>query len=356
MNTLSLNKELQRISGEVRAVLRDPANRPNFAPAQLLEAVLAYPMTGGKAMRPALLTYSCCALGGDARVALHAGVAVELYHTYTLVHDDVIDRDLMRRGQPSVHALMESVGRHRFNLGDDAMHYGVSMAILAGDCHQSWAIDLLATLPDLGVNPKVALQLIRRLQGVVGPAIVEGEARDIELPFISVEQVSHETILRVILTKTSALFGYCGWAGGMLARGEEDEQVRALAAFAERAGISFQLQDDVLGLIGDEQQLGKPVGSDLREGKRTMIIAFAWERANEAERALLSTVLGNENATPEAITAATNLLCRLGAVEDVQKMARTYLDEALNHLATLPNNPSTALLREIALRMVKREK
>jgi geranylgeranyl diphosphate synthase type I len=252
---------------------------------------------------------------------------------------------------------MEQGGRAQFGLHPgEAAHYGLSMAILAGDCHQSWSISLLATLPALGVDPLVALRLIHRLQHVTGPAIVEGEARDIQLPFLPVGEVSDEAILHMMRTKTSALFAYCGWAGGMLARGEEDEQVRALSAFAERAGISFQLQDDVLGLIGNEQQLGKPVGSDLREGKRTMIIALAWERANDAERAQLAAVLGNENATMEEITGVTELLCRLSAVEDVRKLAGTYLDEALSHLAVLPENPSTSLLREIALRMVKREK
>jgi len=354
---MTLAHELQAIAAAVSEIVRDVALQPAMAPTQLRQAVLAYPTAGGKALRPALLTLSCGALGGARAAALRAGAAVELYHTYTLVHDDVIDRDPLRRGQPSVHALMDAVGREQFGLSaSEAAHYGLSMAILAGDCQQSWAIALLTTLPALGVDPAIALRLIARLQHVTGPAIVEGEARDIQLPFVPVEEVSEEAILHMMRTKTSALFAYCGWAGGLLARGEEDAQVQALAAFAEHAGIAFQLQDDLLGLTGSEQKLGKPVGNDLREGKRTLIIALAWARATADERAALTRVLGHAHASPAEIADATALLRRLGAIDDVQTLALRYLEEALRHLDILPASDSADLLREMAETMVQRER
>lgn len=355
--TTSFTEELQSIAVQVRVLINDAALRPDFALPELLDAVMAYPQAGGKALRPALVTWSCRALGGDDAPALRAGTAVELYHTYTLVHDDVIDRDPLRRGRPSVHALMERVGREQFHLSDaEAAHYGLSMAILAGDCQQSWAISLLSSLPAIGVAPAVALQLVQRLQHRTGPAIVEGEARDIQLPFTPVALVTQEDILRVIRTKTSALFAYCGWAGGLLARGVEDDDVRALESFGELAGIAFQLQDDVLGLIGDESKLGKPVGNDLREGKRTLIIALAWERASDKEKAMLERVLGNPQATPAAIADATALLRRLGAIDDVQTAAFSYLTDALQHLDRLPPTPARACLLALADNMIQREK
>lgn len=355
--TDSFNRELQHIANRVRAIIAENALRPDFAPETLLEATLAYPSAGGKALRPALLAWCCLALDGSEDAAIRAGTAVELYHTYTLVHDDVIDRDPLRRGQPSVHARMARVGRAQFGLDDaEAAHYGLSMAILAGDCLHCWAVDLLATLPALSVPPAVALRLVERLQGRVGPAIVEGEARDIQLPFHPVASVTEEEMLQVIRTKTAALFAYCGWAGGLLARGEEDAAVRALAAFAERAGIAFQLQDDVLGLTADEATLGKPVGNDLREGKRTLIIALGWARASEAERVELAAVLGNQQADAAQTAAATALLQRLGAIVDVRTEAARYLDDALGYLAALPSSPAVTLLHELAERMVKREK
>jgi len=171
-----------------------------------------------------------------------------------------------------------------------------------------------------------------------------------------VAEVSEEDILHMMRTKTSALFSYCGWAGGLLARGQEDAEVRALAEFGERAGTAFQLQDDVLGLVGSEKKMGKPVGNDLREGKRTLIVALAWTRATETERAQLSRVLGNPDAAHAEIVAATALLRRLGAIDDIKAMAARYLRDALQYLDILPENAGVRLLRELAETMVKREK
>jgi geranylgeranyl diphosphate synthase type I len=331
--------------------------RPKFAPPELLSAILAYPQAGGKALRPTILSLACRALGGDETPALRAGVAVELYHTYTLVHDDIIDRDPVRRGHPSVHTQVARHGEEQFHLSrEEAAHYGVSVAILTGDIQQAWSIGLLASLPDLGVDPRLALALIHRLESVTGPAILEGEALDIQLPFLPIETVSGEMIQRVMLTKTAALFVYCAWAGGMLARGQEDDDVARLSAFAESLGIAFQLQDDVLGLIADPAVLGKPVGNDLREGKRTFIIALAWERASEAARARIRTVLGNPAATDEDIQQITALLERLGAIGDVQAMADRYLAQALDHLVPLPPSSALTYLRELAGLMTRREK
>jgi geranylgeranyl diphosphate synthase type I len=355
--TLSFADELGQVATRVRRIFCESTLRPAFAPEELLEATLAYPSAGGKALRPALLLWSCRALDGPEHAAVHAGAAVELYHTYTLVHDDIIDRDPLRRGRPSVHARLAEIGSTRFGLNEaDAAHYGLSMAILAGNCLHSWALDLLHSIYDLDVPHATVTALARRLEGIVGPAILEGEARDIQLPFTPVAEVTDDAILRVILTKTSALFSYCGWAGGLLARGREDEHVRALAAFAERAGIAFQLQDDVLGLTADSETLGKPVGNDLREGKRTLIISLGWARADETQRAQLTAVLGNQHATDAEVRAATALLETLGAVADVQAIATRYLTEALIHLGAVPASDATRLLRELAERMVQRVK
>jgi len=185
--TTSFDSELFHISTSVREILADVNKRPQFAPDEILQAVLAYPQAGGKAMRPALLTWVSRALGGLEAPALCAGAAVELYHTYTLVHDDVIDRDPLRRGKPSIHIRMEEIGRKKYGLNEEATHYGLSMAILAGDCLQCWAIELLASLSDIDVDPYITLQLVRRLQGLTGPAIVAGEAYDIQLPFRAVD-------------------------------------------------------------------------------------------------------------------------------------------------------------------------
>jgi len=142
----------------------------------------------------------------------------------------------------------------------------------------------------------------------------------------------------------------------MLARGKIDEEVNALIHFAACAGEAFQLQDDVLGIIGNAELLGKPVGGDLREGKRTMIIIIAWQRADENDRSLLTRVLGNPQASIEDITRVTEMLRLLGAVDEVQHQADRTMAEALHSLDTLPASSEIKLLRELADRMVTRVK
>lgn len=358
MSATSTLAAVQRhVAHRVQGIIKDQALRPSLAPAEILSAALAYPRAGGKSLRPVLTFLACRTFGGNEEAALRVGTAIELYHTYTLVHDDIIDRDALRRGQPSVHTLMAKQGEEDYHLPVmEAAHYGISMAILTGDIQQSWSIALLCSLPELGIPADISLALIRRLQGEIGPAIVEGEALDIQLPYLPVETVSTEMVLQVIRTKTAALFAFCAWAGGLLAHGHEHDQVTVLAQFAEYAGIAFQLQDDILGLIGSESKLGKPVGNDLREGKRTLLITQAWERASAEEREQLSAVLGNPQATSREVVEIAKLLHRLDVIHDVQTLATDYLARALHYLDILPENQDIAILREMALAMVQREK
>jgi geranylgeranyl diphosphate synthase type I len=353
----AFDEELKRIAAAVRALTFDRKLQPHFLPDELQQAVMAYPGAGGKAMRPALLTWAYRALGGENEdIALRAGTAVELYHTYTLIHDDVIDRDPLRRGKPSVHMLMSGVGWKKFGLTSEAGHYGLSMAILAGDAMHSWSISLLSSIGSLGADCATVNALICKLEGDTGPAIVEGEVRDIQLPYALVANVTDDEVLTVMRTKTAALFAFCAWAGGMLARNTCDNQVQNLTDYATEAGVAFQLQDDVLGIIGDEQTLGKPIGSDLREGKRTLIITKAWSRADENGRNQISAALGNPRANPEQIAAATEVLVKTGAVDEVRDMSQNYMQSAIIHLNKIPANPWRDLMNELAERMIARKK
>lgn len=355
--TSSLAAVQRYVAQRVQGIMQNQSLRPLLAPPEILSAALAYPKAGGKSLRPVLTFLACRTFGGNEEAALRVGAAIELYHTYTLVHDDIIDRDALRRGQPSVHTLMAQHGEDGYHLpASEAAHYGMSMAILTGDIQQSWAIALLCSLREVGISADISLSLIQRLQGEIGPCIVEGEALDIQLPYLPVTAVTTEMILRVIRTKTAALFAFCAWAGGMLAHGQETEQVTMLTQFAEYAGIAFQLQDDILGLIGSESKLGKPVGNDLREGKRTLLIALAWERATAGERDQLSAVLGNPHASSREITGIAKLLDRLEVINEVQTLAADYLARALHYLETLPENQDIIILREMAQAMLQREK
>ncbi|NIM07119.1 MAG: hypothetical protein GTN69_04795, partial [Armatimonadetes bacterium] len=250
------------------------------------EAVFSYLEAGGKYLRPCLLLWCCRALGGDEEKALPAALAVEVFHTWTLVHDDIIDRDKVRRGRPTVHEKLRREGEKQFGTGEFAARYGQSMAMLAGDVQHGWAVCLLSeAAAGNGTNAdrsSLALSLIKELEGETLVRLVEGEALDIQISQHPLSEVSDEEILRVIEGKTASLFSFAARAGVHLARGgyyPDDPLVKGVGEFGYHAGMGFQLQDDILGVVGEEKKLGKSVGADIREGKRTLPLVFSWKQA-----------------------------------------------------------------------------
>ncbi|HWQ43967.1 MAG TPA: farnesyl diphosphate synthase [Desulfosporosinus sp.] len=216
-------------------------------------------MGGGKRIRPVLALASAEAVGGNLETILPAAVSLELIHTYSLIHDDLpaMDNDDYRRGRLSNHKV-----------------FGEAQAILAGDALLTYAFELLA---DPGLDqPARQLRIIHEVAvaagkvGMVGGQIadVAGEGRTLTLN--EIEQI-HKA-------KTGALLTVSARLGGILAGGTE-EQVKALTKYAQALGLAFQIKDDILDVVGDSETLGKPVGSDLRQGKSTYVSLLGLEGA-----------------------------------------------------------------------------
>lgn len=355
-----LEAELEKVGASVRECLMSSAYAKSLQPSHLQDAIYSYLLTGGKFLRSAMLVWSCGALGGREEAATAAAAAVELYHTWTLVHDDIIDRDLRRRGGPSVHEEFRRRGRKDLGLSLAAgRHYGLSMAVLAGDVQHAWAIDLMSELAAGENSAGLVLRFVKELEGPALRAIAEGEALDLQYSLTLPDEVSESQVLSMISLKTGALYEFSARVGAALALGrwdEEDPCSASLGAFGRSAGIAFQLQDDVLGLVGQVEQLGKPVGSDLREGKRTTIVVHAWQKATQAEREDLARVLGNPKAGAGATTRAVEILVNRGGIEHTKALARTYVERALRHLEAAPESDRRGLLQKLARAMVDREK
>lgn len=361
------NPELIRLLEEIgkrRALVREylaRKDRPDkFRPDEIYRGLHSYLDAGGKALRAAVLLFSCGAVSGDEDKAVPAAAAIEVYHAWTLVHDDIIDRDLKRRGVPTVHEEIRLLAQKKLGLkNDEAAHYGVAMAILAGDLQQGWTISLLAELArEKGVNPILVLQLILDLEVDVQCALIEGEALDVQFSKLPLESLGEEKILDILWKKTGALYQYAGKAGAMIGLDQPNARhpyVDALAQFASNCGIAFQLQDDILGILGDEKKLGKPVGSDIREGKRTTIVYHALKEAGRSDRAFLVRTLGNPAATLSQIKRARDLLIRLGGVDHTIELAEKYVKKALAALEPLPDSDHKRLLLAWANFMVKRD-
>jgi geranylgeranyl diphosphate synthase type I len=342
----------------VRAYLETFTAKTPLHPAHLQEAVLSYLTAGGKYLRPCLALWCCRALGGSDEQALPAALAVEVFHTWTLVHDDIIDRDKTRRGRPTVHEEFREKGETQLGLGEFAPHYGQSIALLAGDVLHGWAVCLLAEAAQAGKEGEhLALELIREMEGDVLPRLIGGEVLDIQLSQRPLAEVTEAEILQLISGKTAALFAFSARAGAMLARGRycpEDVQISALGNFGYHLGVAFQLQDDLLGLIGNEAELGKPVGSDIREGKRTLPLLYAWEKANKQPRKRMAEILGHANTTEKEIAEARGIIEDLGGVEYGRSMAKLHLRQAQEGLETIEEGAPKQLLDSLAHMMVER--
>jgi geranylgeranyl diphosphate synthase type I len=352
--------ELEKREKWVTSYLNSEEFKDWFHPHHLREAVYTYVNRAGKRLRPAVLLLACGAVGGDERQAIPAAAGVEMFHTWTLVHDDLIDNDDRRRGGYTVHAQSSMIAREQMKLSEaQSRDYGRDIAVLTGDVQQGWAVSLLCDCSlKGGVKPEVTLTLIRMLESHVLNTLVAGETLDIQFAKQPIESFQPEQIVDMLWRKTGALYEFSAKAGAMIGLDTTDPQekkVAALSAFTSRCGTAFQLQDDILGIVGNEKQLGKPIGSDIREGKRTTVVYYASKNASPKQKGELQSVLGNQKATAEEIASVTKLLIELGGISETKRMAQKIIEEARTHLDALPMSKHKELLLAWADFMVSRE-
>jgi geranylgeranyl diphosphate synthase type I len=280
---------------------------------------------GGKRLRPVMCLLAAEAIGMNADEALKAAVAVEIIHNFTLIHDDIMDRDEMRRGVKTVHTL-----------------YGESTAILAGDTLFAKAFSILADDHHSAGNVVKACRMLAD----VCVEICEGQYIDLSFESRDIRDVSIDEYLEMIRKKTAVLIACSCSIPAVLAG--KDEYAKALWKFGEMCGIGFQIHDDVLDLVGGEK-IGKDWGSDLIEGKKTLIIIKA------AETGVDIPVFGRGNASREEIEKAVRVLEECGAIDYAKREARNFVSIGKKELRKLPETKARATLETIADYLVSRE-
>lgn len=356
---LNLLEALSEREKKVTSYILQPRFRNWFKPQDLQDAVFAYAERSGKRLRPAVLMWSCGAVGGNEDSALPAAAGVELFHTWTLVHDDLIDNDDMRRGGPTVHKMGEKFASENLGYSEEkASEYGRDLAVLTGDSQHGWTVSMFCECArSSGVDARVILDIIYHLESYVVNTLIEGETLDVQYARTPIEKLTSDDILRMLWMKTGVLYEFSARTGAMIGLGTSDANhpyVQALSKFASSCGTAFQLQDDILGLLGKEETLGKPVGSDVREGKKTTIVYFALREATQDQRKFLLSTLGNADASPEDVQKATDLMVSLGAVKKTADMALEQVSNALPELDVLPDSDYKELLQQWAHYMVSR--
>lgn len=310
---------------------RHIAQMPTPEEPQRLYAPIKYGLEeGGKRIRPILLMLTYNVYAEDIERALMPAMAVEIFHNFTLLHDDIMDNAAVRRGRPSVPAK-----------------WGDNVAILSGD-----AMLILAYTYLQRTNSERLSQIFERFNKMAAE-VCEGQQFDMD--FETQQKVSVVDYMRMIELKTAALLAGSAIIGAILA-GASDGDCKRLYDFAREVGLAFQLQDDLLDSYGDER-LGKKIGGDILEGKKTILMIEAFSRANEEQREVLRTThLRNDLSDAEKISTIKALYDELGVPERVEQQIAQKFQKALGILDTLEvPQERTVELRHYAENLVGRK-
>lgn len=289
-----------------------------------------YVLSGsGKRIRPVLVMLACQAAGGDPADAVHAGVAVEILHNFTLVHDDIMDRADTRRGRETVHRKWDE-----------------NIAILVGDELMGIAYK---TLLDTEKGDVRALTRVFT-DGVI--EVCEGQSYDKE--FEALPSVTEEQYFMMIGKKTGWLVAISAEMGAIIG-GAGAEQTAALVEYARCVGRAFQVQDDLLDVVADKEKLGKPIGGDIIEGKKTYLLVHALNRAEGEDLALLRAVATRSAGGDDLVARVTAVYDRLGILDDARRRIEEDTAAALRALEVLDDNEGRRMLSWLAHMLLERK-
>jgi octaprenyl-diphosphate synthase len=312
-------EDLARVELEIRQQLDSEVDQIGEIGRYLL-------LSGGKRIRPILLLLTAKLAGYSGTRIFPLSAMVEFMHTATLLHDDVIDHSHLRRGYPTVNS-----------------QWGSALSILVGDFLYAKAMALVVDDGDPRILKEITGVTMMMTEGQVMETIKTGDT--------SLTQAEYWQIIR---QKTAALFGACCYIGGVLG-GLPAERCEGLRRFGITFGSAFQLVDDALDFIGKEQRLGKPVGSDLREGKVTLPVIVTLQHALPDESALICRFARGDGQSPETFQDIVALIQQYNGIEYTLREAERFVEQAELELQGFADNPAYDLLMELADFIVKRE-
>ncbi len=297
----------------------------------LRAAMAHYPAAGGKRLRPLLATMVCEAFGGNPDRAVPFGVALEMVHNFTLVHDDVMDEDDTRRGLKTVHH-----------------EYGVPEAILAGDAMFARAFEIVL---DADVEDSDVIKLVEILARSVR-LLADGQQMDLD--FEDRDIVSPEEYLEMIERKTAVLYSAAA-QGGAIVGGASEQQQEAMFEYGRLIGLGFQIWDDVLDLRSTKESFGKPVLNDIRNGKKTLIVVHALDAMKSPQKDELMAVLGKKDATEDELMGAKELLETVGSIDYASRIASEFVAKAKEELKAVKDDGHRMILAAFADFMLSRK-
>ena len=318
--------------------------RPDWPDPGVFETLRHFVLHGGKRLRPMFCYWGWRGAGGDDGPGIvSAAAALELFHAFALIHDDIMDGSDLRRGEPSVHRRLADEHHRRGWRGASAA-YGTGAALLVGDLLAAWADELFASAdPHRRGGP-----LFARMR----TEVIAGQYLDLRA---GAGEGSVADALTVVRMKAARYTVTRPLQIGAALAGAGDDLLAAYLAFADPLGDAFQLRDDVLGVFGDPALTGKPALDDLREGKQTVMLALARDHAGPAQAAVLRELVGSPALDEAGADAVRQIIVDTGALARTERMIRIRSERAHAALALAPvTAEAAAALAELADRAVHR--
>jgi len=314
-------KKTKQIEKNAKIVNKFLNSKLKGNPKKLYDAAGHLIIHGGKRLRPYMVIRSCQILGGKVSNAMLAASAVEMVHNFTLVHDDIMDNDDMRHGVPTVHKK-----------------FGMPVAILAGDVLFSKAFQIIS---ESKLSANANTKLVSRLSKACVD-VCEGQLLDVKMAEEKKIPTQAEYIT-MISKKTAALFDVSCAMGAICATNKSND-ISNLSSFGKNLGIAFQITDDLIGVMGDPKVTKKPVGNDLREGKKSLPILMAIKSAKGKNKKIILKAFGNSKASRNDLNKAVSVIRSLGIEENVRKQALKYAEKAEKSLAKYSGSAKAELI------------
>lgn len=317
------------------AAVEDEMNKIlDTEPKQVYGLIKEYIFRGGKRIRPALLMLCFRALKGkDRQSALRAAALIELFHNFTLIHDDIEDDSKFRRGKPTLHLL-----------------YGIPIALNSGDALYTLIWNWLISL-------ELPLEKRMKFASILGCAfqrVVEGQGIELDWYKSNKVEVSEDEYFQMVAGKTGALMGASCAAGAYLA-GAEPQLVEKFKAFGESIGVAFQIQDDILNVAGDFEKYKKEIGGDITEGKRSLILIHALAHSSEDEKKKLSHVLLSHTRDQKKIEYVMSIFRKYDSINYAKVKALGFLEKASAFLKELRPSKERDSLVKLSDYIINRE-
>lgn len=355
MNVIeTLKKYRQRIDPALQSYFKSKikqAKKLDPLAVAAVETIAEFTLAGGKRIRPALVYYGYLAAGGrEDRKIVEASMGIELVHSFLLIHDDIMDRDALRHGISTVHEKYRQIGR-RLVPKEDSLHFGNSMAMVVGDMASSMAYEIIFNAK---FSPEIIIRALNKLQDIVYVTI-PGQMLDFMME--AKGQATEKEILRMFEGKTSRYTFEGPLHLGAVLAGGDAKIFSGFTAYSLPLGKAFQIRDDILGVFGDEKKLGKPVGSDVIEGKQTILLIKALEKSNRQQKETIKKYLGKKDLTLKELAEFREIIRVTGSLEYSQNLSQRLVSEAKVALGKIEfkNESARQFLEALADYIIVRE-